>query len=225
MFAFLLLSEITARLNGSFGLPMLLLRVFVPLALIVYFYRRGEYGELHFRFSRMLLVDALLGIVLAATWIAPFVIFPSMRPTGEGIAFDPALAGVSAIPLVCSLRMIGYAFVTPVMEELFMRSFLIRFVDVFDTGDDFRSIKIGTFSWQSFLVVVAVFLATHTLWEAPVMLPWAVITTLWFYYRKDLLAVILVHAATNAAILLSAIFLSNTFNSGSGEPLSLWFFV
>ena len=38
------------------------------------------------------------------------------------------------------------------------------------------------------------------------MLPWVVLTNLWFNYRKDLYTIVVVHAATNASILLSATF-------------------
>jgi hypothetical protein len=74
-------------------------------------------------------------------------------------------------------------------------------------------------------VVVVVFLATHMMWEWWVMLPWAVLTNLWFYFRKDLLAIIVVHAATNASILLAAIFASDLLSDGADGKLSLWFLV
>ena len=106
-----------------------------------------------------------------------------------------------------------------------MRSFLMRFADTYDGAKEFDELPIGKFSWRSFIVVVVVFLATHLMWEWWVMLPWAVLTNLWFYYRNDLLAIVIVHAATNASILLAAIFLSEHFSDGGGGTLSLWFFV
>lgn len=53
------------------------------------------------------------------------------------------------------------------------------------------------------------------------MLPWVVLTNLWFDYRKDLYTIVVVHAATNASILLSATF----FSDGSGGLLPLWFLI
>ncbi len=225
MFAFLLLMEISGRVPERFALALLVLRVVVPLALLVFFRFRGSYPELRFRPSVMNVVDVAVGVLLAVMWIAPYVLIPSLRPQSDGVAFDPYLAGAAWVPLVLSLRMLGYAVVTPVMEELFMRSFLIRYADSYDTDEDFRDIPIARFSWRSFIVVVVVFLATHMMWEWWVMLPWAVLTNLWFYYRKDLLAVILLHAATNAAILLAAILGSDVLPDGAGGTLSLWFFV
>ena len=214
MFTFLLLVEASRRVPEHYSLWMLVLRVLIPLGLLVYFAIRGNYSELRFRISMMTSADVALGVALAALWIAPYMLFPSLRPD-ESESFDPALAGAAIVPLVLSLRAIGYAIVTPLMEELFMRSFLMRMAIVFDTDEDFREQPIGQFTWRSFLVVVIVFLATHVMWEWWVMLPWAVLTNLWFYYRKELFALVVVHGVTNGSILLAAIL----------SPTPIWFFV
>ena len=186
---------------------------------------RGEFPELRFSLSKMTAVDMAVGVALGALWIAPYIVFPSIRPDPTSTIFDPQLAGAAWVPLVLILRMMGYALVTPVMEELFMRSFVIRFAEVYDSDDDFRSVPLAQFTWRSFVIVTIVFLATHLMWQWWVMLPWAILTTLWFYYRKKLFALIVVHGATNATILLSAIFLSDHFPAGPGQTLSLWFLV
>ncbi len=225
MLAFLLVVELGNHTPPEFTLGLYLLRALVPAGLLAFFWYRGAYPELRLRLSSMNGVDLAVGVALALLWMLPYVLIPQIRPAGEGIAFDPALAGDAWIPWVLSLRMIGYAMVTPVMEELFMRSFVMRYADVYDGEQDFREVPLARFSWRSFMVVVAVFLATHMMWEWWVMLPWAALTNLWFYFRKDLLAIILVHAATNASILLAAIFASDLFSDGAGGKLSLWFFV
>ncbi|TWU41386.1 CAAX amino terminal protease self- immunity [Novipirellula aureliae] len=220
MFSFLILSEVSARISDasshSLGLAMLCARVFVPLSILVYFRWKGSYPELRVSLSAMTIVDIAIGVLLAAMWMVPYLLFPNLRPGTDG-AFNPEMAGKALVPLVLTLRMLGYAITTPWMEELFMRSFLPRYVEEYESGDDFRSVPIAKFTWKSFAVVVLVFLATHLPWEWWVMLPWAVLTMLWFYYRKDLFALIVVHAATNAAILIAAICLS--------ERMSLWYFV
>ncbi|TWU48309.1 CPBP family glutamic-type intramembrane protease [Rubripirellula reticaptiva] len=226
--AFLLLIEISARVGEAGAAAMLAVRVAVPLGLLIYFWRRGEYPELRFHVTAMTAVDILLGVGLAAMWMAPFILFPNLQPEFDATEMNPLMAGASLVPLVMAIRMLGYAIVTPWMEEIFMRSFLMRFADVLDpNGDesDYRKVPVARFTWRSFLVVVAVFLATHQLWEAWVMLPWAVTTNLWFYYRKDLFALIAVHAATNASILVATMMLNDHFTSGDGTPMSLWFFV
>ncbi|MGI9470672.1 MAG: CPBP family glutamic-type intramembrane protease [Rubripirellula sp.] len=225
MFAFLLLVELSGRIGAGYEMPMLIARVATPLALLVFFRMRGAYSELCFRITRLSYADLVVGILLAGLWIVPYLVIPSIRPSVDNSVFDPSIAGPAMVPAVWVIRMLGFACVTPVMEELFMRSFLMRYADAFDTDADFRKLPIGKFTWRSFLVVIGVFIATHVSWEWWVMVPWAILTNLWFYYRKDLFAIVVVHAATNATILLSAIFLSDVFSDGSGGKLSLWFFV
>lgn len=223
--AFLLTVEIGNVLSADFALWLYVLRVAAPVGLLAYFASRGCYRELRLNVSWMCIVDVIVGVALAAMWMLPYMLIPEIRPTGEGIEFNPAMAGVALVPWVLTLRMLGYAIVTPIMEELFMRSFLMRYADVFDGDQDFRELPLGRFSWWSFVVVVVVFLSTHMMWEWWVMLPWAILTNLWYYFRKDLLAIIVVHAATNASILLAAIFASNFVPNGVDGTLSLWFFV
>jgi CAAX prenyl protease-like protein len=219
MLSFLLLIEIGGRISEDDSLGLLAMRVIVPLAMLVFFWLRGSYLELQFRVTRMTLVDAALGTALAAFWIGPFLLFPGMRPKIGDSVFNPAMAGEALVPLVLSVRMLGYAIVTPWMEELFMRSFVLRFAETYFDGGDFQDVPIAKFTWRSFAVVIVVFLATHLIWEWPVMLVWSVITMLWFYYRKDLFALIVVHGFTNGAILLAAIVSSEL------EMLPLWFLV
>ncbi len=223
--AFLILVDVSGRITDVASLTMLLARVAVPLAILVAFAFRGEYPEVKPKLTKMTCLDGIVGIVLAVMWIAPYILFPRLRPDLDALSFDPGMAGAALIPVVLTIRMIGYAIVTPWLEELFMRSFVIRVADVYETDQDFRSVPIGTFSWRSFITVIVVFLATHQVWEWWVMLPWAVLTNLWFYYRKDLFALMIVHAATNATILLAAIFLSDRFGDGAGGIIPLWFLV
>jgi len=56
-----------------------------------------------------------------------------------------------------AVRLFGAAIVVPIMEELFWRSFLMRYlVEV-----DFRSVAMGTFTWLSFLGVAVLFGLEH----------------------------------------------------------------
>lgn len=225
MVAFLFLIEVSSRTPDSMAAILLAIRVIVPMAMIVFFYTKHCYPELQLRRSRIVTLDVLVGIGLAVLWVAPFVLFPSLRPDARNIPFDPEMAGRAMVPLVLTLRMLGYALVTPVMEELFMRSFLPRFVDAQESGEEFDALPVGRFTWKSFLVVQIVFLATHMNWEWCVMLPWSILSTLWLMYRKDLTAVIVLHAATNGSILLAAIFASDVLPDGDGGTLPLWFLI
>ena len=120
------------------------------------------------------------------------------------------------------LRGLGYAVVTPFVEELFVRSWLLRYSDVFWDRRDFRKLPIGQFTPRSFTVVVVYFVFSHVTWEYPVALAWILLTQLWFYRRRDLRALVVVHAASNAAIFAAALASSKL---GAEGPGALWFFL
>jgi CAAX prenyl protease-like protein len=193
--------------------------------LLVVFALRGAYPEL--RRPRLdpggRLLDVAVGLALAALWMAPFLVFDGLRPDGPG--FDPDQLGADRRDLALGLRLLGYAVVTPLFEEIFIRSFVMRYSEVYRQRGDFRTVPLAHYSLGSFVTTVIVFTLGHVPWEWWVAVPWVALTNLWFYYRKDLWALILTHATTNAALLVCAVLLSDRFRDGSGNPISLWFFV
>jgi uncharacterized protein len=224
MIAFLLLVEVGRRAPDSAAGVFLALRVLVPGGLLLYFARRGAYPELRGLPGGpgMRLLDVAVGLLGAALWIAPFLLFDGLRPDSTG--FDPNLAfGPDGAGLALALRGIGYAGVTPFVEELFVRSWLLRYADVVDTRRDFREVPIARFSWRSFIVVVVYFVFTHATWEWGVMLAWTLLTMAWFYHRKHLMALVWVHAVTNGAIFVFVLLCDGRFHDAAGAPIRLWF--
>lgn len=193
---FLALVQLQAALPSA-AAPLFALRVAAPAALLAFFWRRGAYGELRgYRGGAGAAADVAVGVALAALWIAPYWAAPAL-PRGE--PFDPGLlAGSKAMTL--GLRLLGFAAVTPFVEELFVRSFLLRFVDAERSGGDFRREPIGRFAWPSFFVTTVWFTASHAPWEWWVALPTGVALNLWLVRRRQLGACVVAHATANAAI-------------------------
>jgi len=201
------------------------LQVAAPLGFLLFYFHRGHYPELRaypFGFKGFAL-DFGVGLAGAALWMAPYLWIDSMRPEEPG--FDPAVFGASLVPLALFVRAVGYGVVTPFMEELFVRSWLVRYVDVCDKPDDFRDVPIGRFRWRSFVVVAVWFTFSHVSWEWPVAIAWVVLTMLWFYYRKNLLSLVITHAGSNLGILAFVILQSGRWVDGEGKAISLWFFI
>jgi CAAX prenyl protease-like protein len=219
-----LIVELSARVSAPLAPIFLALRVIVPLGLFAYFALRAEYPELHgARWGRWVIADVGVGLAGAALWIAPFLLFDSLRPTDR--TFDLGLLGPGGEWFVLTLRAIGYVGVTPFVEELFVRSWLLRYVDVAETRKSFRSVPIARFSWLSFAIVVLWFVFSHAPFEWGVMLAWTLLTMAWFYRRKHLAPLVLVHAVTNGAIIAFVWAFDRVFHDAAGAPISLWFFL
>jgi hypothetical protein len=220
--SFLLLVELSGRVAEPFTAIFFVLRVIVPLGLFSYFLLRGEYPELRgARWGAWTLADVAIGLAGAALWIAPFLLFDSLRPSGPG--FDVGQLGPGGEWFAQVLRATGYVAVTPFVEELFVRSWLLRYVDVAETRKAFRSVPIARFSWRSFVIVILWFVFSHAPFEWSVMLGWTLLTMAWFYRRKHLAPLVLVHAVTNGAIFVFVRCFDGVFRDGAGAPISLWF--
>lgn len=235
--AFLGAVELTRRLSEEWGLLALLVKIAVPGGLLVYFAWRGAYPELRrFRFRAGAIgSDVMVGLALAGLWMTPYVFVPAIVPA-DTAGFDPEMLGPALVPLALGLRMAGYGLVTPFFEEIFIRGFVMRVSTVMrlsllrglpflEVVGDFRGVPLAQYSRASFIATTVVFAIPHAAWEYWVAIPWVILTNLWFYYRKDLYAVILVHATTNAAILLFVALTNGHLSGPDGQALSLWFFV
>jgi CAAX prenyl protease-like protein len=208
VFAFLLLGELAARAPAPLAPWFLPARVLLPGALLALFFAAGAYPELRSPppgGAASLLLDVLVGLAGAAAWMAPYVLLGRealpewMRPPADA-SFDSGIFGADREALALALRLAGYALVTPFAEELFVRGWLARWIEVFDSNRDFREVPIARPSRRSFAAVVVFFTAGHVMWEWPVAVLWVVGTQLWFYRRRHLGALVLVHAASNLAI-------------------------
>ena len=239
--AFMLAGEVGVRLPEEWAPALLFLKPIAPLSLILYHWNRGAYPELRGKGLTLpgACQDILVGLALTVVWIFPYIAFDGMRledPTTGGwlpdalradtlSPFDPFILGSGGLWLVLGARMFGYALVTPLFEELFIRSFVMRYSEVYSKRGDFRDVPLAHYTLGSFIATTVIFTIGHVPWEWWVAIPWVMLSNLWFYHRKNLWALILVHGVTNAALLLLAVFGGSLFTDGEGLPLSLWFFV
>jgi len=138
-------------------------------------------------------VSVLCGLLVLVLWIAPEGVLYQFAP---GTGFDPyAMMGSqsAAIGLIV-VRLIGASIVVPIMEELFWRSFLMRYlIEV-----DFRSVAIGTFSWLSFLGVAVLFGLEHHRIVVGVIA--GLLYGLLLLRQKKLRGVVVAHTVTNLGL-------------------------
>jgi CAAX prenyl protease-like protein len=163
----------------------------VALALAAY---RGTLRDV--RASRGVLAPAILvGLVVFAEWVwlDKWIPYPHL---GSRVAFNPLLSLGSSLgrTLFLFARFSGLVVIVPLMEELFWRSFLIRYL----TNQDFTSIPIGHFSTSAFWLVAGFFGLVHPEWLVAVV---ASAAYSWLLKRTgSLFATVVAHAVTNAAL-------------------------
>ena len=162
-------------------------KIIAVAAALIYF--RNTYEELRPGFS---LLAIIVGLVAIAIWIGIDPFYPKF---GSGAAFDPTtISPLAQRNVFLAFRIVGAVIVVPVMEELFWRAFLIRWL----VKEDFKSVPVGTFTGLSFAVTVGMFGAEHTQWLAGLICG-ALYN--WLYYkRKDVFACVIAHAVSNAAL-------------------------
>jgi CAAX prenyl protease-like protein len=170
------------------------MRGVVVAGLLALFWR--SYHELHGDGSRTgardLLLGSLAGALVFVLWINLDQPWATM---GAGPGFDPRLPDSGEIdwPLAL-LRLAGLALVVPVMEELFWRSFILRWID----GPDFDKLAPARVSLRAQLISAALFALEHQQWLAGFI---AGFVYGWLYVRTERLWVpVLAHGVTNGVL-------------------------
>lgn len=143
------------------------------------------------RERRGLLIGAVVGILALGVWVGPELLKMTRTDFAAG-GFNPTTLHAPLFTLAVISRVAGAVLVVPVMEELFWRGWMIRWL----VKPEFRSVPLGTFSWESFGITVVLFGVEHgELWHVG-MITGALYN--WVFYRtKSLWACILAHAVTN----------------------------
>ncbi len=199
---FLILVEIGSRLPETLAGVMLAVKVAVPGALFVWFWRSGSYPELRgYRPSAAEAAsDVGWGIGIAALWTVPIVMVSALPGPEPDSGFDAGVFGSDREVWAYLVRGIGFVLVTPFVEELFVRSFLLRFVDVYKSRGDFRDVPMARYTPWSFWVTVAWFTFSHVPWEFGVAFAAGIAFNLLLYRRGHIGAPILAHIVANGAI-------------------------
>ncbi len=136
-----------------------------------------------------------IGLLVFVLWIAPqqFLGFPA-RVIGfnpEMLAAKPGLYWTTLV-----LRFLRLVVVVPLVEEIFWRGFLLRYL----ISEKFDAIRFGTFSRPSFWVVVLAFTFSHLREDWPAAFLTGGLYNLVAYRTKSLGACVLAHALTNFAL-------------------------
>ena len=204
---FIAIDELTRFLAGQglFKLESTTLYYLYPIKTLVigsllYFFRE-HYHELRLRDLTSLpatLAACAIGLLVFALWIR---MDWALGTNGAPQGFNPSLLPGQTTRVVMTLfRIAGAVLVVPLMEELFWRSFLIRYI----IDKNFTKVPIGAFTWTSFLLTVALFGLEHNYILAGIMA--GIFYNFLLYRTRSLAHCVLSHAVTNLALALYVIY-------------------
>ncbi len=174
-----------------------LIRVAIPAALLLVFARRVESLK-----PTRILASIGVGILIFLVWIAPDALIPGYRSSwlfqnavvGQVQSSVPAEARTD--PIFLLLRTLRGVLIVPVVEELFWRGWLPRWID---RMEDFTSVPLGTFTTLSFWATASLFAVEHgSFWD--VGLAAGVGYNLWMRKTRSLGDVIVAHGVTNGCL-------------------------
>jgi CAAX prenyl protease-like protein len=160
---------------------------------LAYFWR--DYGEL----SKQVLPDArevvlavAAGVVVFALWIhldAAWMVLG--EPTAAFVPVTPD--GRLQWPLI-AIRWVGAALLVPVMEELFWRSFLMRWIQ----DQQFEAVAPARVGLKAIALSTFVFMLAHVLWLAAIIA--GVVYAALYIRTGKLWVAVIAHAVTNGVL-------------------------
>jgi uncharacterized protein len=141
-----------------------------------------------------------LGVAVCLVWIAPDSLVPGWR---NHALFQNSITGKISTsirpeeltPLMLALRTARAALLVPVLEELFWRGWLPRWIQ----SSKIDRVPLGQYTPLAFWATAVLFAAEHgPFWE--VGLVTGIIYNLWMRHTRSLGDLVLTHAVTNLAL-------------------------
>jgi CAAX prenyl protease-like protein len=169
-------------------------RSVVVAALLAFYW--SAYDELRPADSRAGVADWVLavvvGVVIIVAWVA--LDFSPLALGGGGGGYDPRTTAGAIDWRLALVRAGGSTLVVPVMEELFWRSFLMRWME----RPAFQTVSPAALGFKAIAVSAVLFGVEHTQWFAGIL---AGLGYAWLYIRtRNLWVPILAHAVSNGVL-------------------------
>ena len=143
----------------------------------------------------------VLGAAVLAIWIGPELLWPGYR---DFWLFHNGMTGIARSSLpehlksngsFIAVRVLESAILVPILEELFWRGWLMRWL----IRTDFESVRMGQYTAVSFWVVALLFASEHgPYWEVGLIA--GVAYNWWLVRTRSLADCMLAHATTNALL-------------------------
>ncbi len=191
---FLLLTVAEGQAPPSWYVPLYAAKMLI-VSVALWVFRKAWRHEIR-PDLRLLPLALLVGLGVFAEWVLldKWIPYPHI---GTRTGYNPftAIADPGLRYGFLALRFYGLTLLVPLMEEVFWRSFLLRWVT---DMDDFKRVALGQYSLTAFVAVAGVFALSHPEWLV------AFICALAYAYllhrTRSLWACIVAHGVTNLAL-------------------------
>ena len=161
----------------------------VCAAALLWFWRCYDIGA---NAPEKVVIGVVTGLLIFGLWVAPQELFHQALRT-EG--FDPGVVPGMTFWMMAS-RVTRLVIVVPLVEEIFWRGFLLRYL----VREDFTAIPFGSSSRFSFWAVVAAFTLVHAPSDWPAAFLTGILLNLVAIRTRSLSACIAAHATANLAL-------------------------
>ena len=182
----------------------------------LFYYRKSYRFDFSWKWSALAVWFGAVGI---AFWLMPTALYDHWEMSGKttgllkwlGVAerrdgFDPGIfSQPAAWWTTVLLRFLRAVVVVALVEEIFWRGFLMRFVC--DWEGDYWKQPFGRASWKSFLIVTGLFMAAHAPVDYAGAFIYGSLTYLLCIWSKSLGACVIMHAVAN---LLMGLYIMDT---------------
>jgi CAAX prenyl protease-like protein len=147
------------------------------------------------------LLSILVGLAVFLLWIAPDILIPNYRTsplfanTFVGHLHSSLSAQALSSPWVLIWRTGRAVLIVPVVEELFWRGWMMRWI----IHTDFEKVRFGTYAPAAFWITAILFASEHgPYWDVGLLT--GILYNLWMIRTKSLADCILMHAVTNGVL-------------------------
>jgi hypothetical protein len=144
--------------------------------------------------ARAIVASVLVGVGVIVAWVGLDGLYPTFGLQGKRTGFNPWSLPPAGRFAFLTVRLFGLVALVPLIEELFWRSFLLRYV----INPDFRAVPIGRVTPLAAVVTAIGFALAHPEWLPALLtgLAWAV----WLGQTRSLATCLISHVTANMAL-------------------------
>jgi len=139
-----------------------------------------------------------IGVIIFLLWVGLEGLYPVF--SSADVHYDPAIFDTHVFGFLILTRFAGSVLVAPLIEELFCRSFLMRYA----IDARWQDVPIGAYTLGSFVIVTLFFGFSHFRWLPGILT--AILLNLLLYRTKNLSSCVVAHATANLLLLVYVVY-------------------